>query len=291
LLVALPDLRFAIVTDLHVGSDTSGGWHNRFLSDDPAATASAAVDAINGAAPDFTLVLGDLADHGTPGELAAARAALDGLQAPWLALRGNHDVASGGDGAAFQHALHGHTQTGVVTPDLLPLPPGVMALTFEAGWESIDERWRVAIPDDELRNALDALSGQTPELLLALCHFPFVRQSDYVRSRDPRGKNAGTLWEGEAALAELATRAGTLLACAGHQHFHHITAGANWLHSTTAALVEYPAEYRLVTVGADGVHIETRPAAPGIVAAAPAPVVTWVAGRPEDRERRWRPEV
>jgi 3',5'-cyclic AMP phosphodiesterase CpdA len=287
----LPDLRFAVITDLHIGSDTSGSWHNRFLTDDPAATVRAAVDAINHAEPDFTLVLGDLADHGAPDELAAARVALDGLDAPWLALRGNHDVAPDEDGAAFQHALRGGAQTGVVTPDVLPLPAGVLALTFEARWETVDGRWRVAIPEDELRNALDALSGETPDLLLALCHFPFMRQSEFVRSHDPHGKNAGTLWEGEAALAELAARAGTLLAFAGHQHFHHIVTGANWLHCTTAALVEYPAEYRLVTVNAGGVRIETFPAAPTIVAAAPAPVARWVAGRDEDRDLRWRPGV
>ena len=285
----LPNLRFAVFTDLHVGSNTSGGWHNRFLTDDPAATTRAVVTTINRATPDFTLVLGDLADHGTAAELAAARAALDWLHGPWLALRGNHDVAPGADGVAFAQALGGRAQTGLVPPGLLPLPAGVVALTFEARWETVDGRWRVAIPEEELRNALDALADQTPELLLALCHFPFVRQSEFIQSHDSQGRNAGTLWEGEAALAELAARAGTLLCFAGHQHFHHVVTGANWLHCTTASLVEYPAEYRLVTVGADGVQIETRPAAPDIVAAALAPVVTWVAGRDEDREQLWWP--
>ena len=287
----LPNLRFAVFTDLHVGSNTSGGWHNRFLTDDPAATTRAVVTAINRDAPDFTLVLGDLADHGTADELAAARAALDWLHGPWLALRGNHDVAPGADGVGFAQALRGRAQTGLVPPDRLPLPAGVVALTFEARWETVDGHWRVAIPEQELRDARDMLGGTRPALLLALCHFPFVRQGDAIRARDPHGKNAGTLWEGEAALAELAARADILLCFAGHQHFHHITTGANWLHCTTASLVEYPAEYRLVTIGAAGVQIETRPGAPQIVAAAPAPAASWVAGRAEDREVAWWPRV
>jgi 3',5'-cyclic AMP phosphodiesterase CpdA len=288
---SLPNLRLAVITDLHVGSDTSGSWHNRYLSDDPADTTRAAVATLNAARPDAVLVLGDLAEHGAPQELAAARAALDGLQAPWLACRGNHDRPPGGDDSGFMQALGSHAQVGVVTADTLPMPDGVMALSFAADWAHEDGRWRVAIPEAELRNALDALANTRPALLLALCHFPFVRQSDYVRARDPQGKNAGTLWEGEAALAELAARCDALLCLAGHQHFHHIATGANWLHCTTAALVEYPADYRLITIGPAGVQIETRPAAPEVVAAAPPPRVTWPAGRPQDRECVWRPDL
>ena len=292
---SLPSLRCAVFSDLHIGSDTSGGWHNRHLTDDPIATVRATVAAVNRARPDVALVLGDLAQNGAAEQLTAARAALDGLEVPWLACRGNHDLPYGGDGSdvdgTFGHALAGRTQTGVVTPDLLPLPEGVMALTLEARWRVDDGQWRVFIPDDELRNALDAAASAAPALLLACCHFPFVRQGDYIRSQDLGGKNAGTLWKGETALAALGERCGALICLAGHQHFHHITAGAkaNWLHCTTAALVEYPAEYRIIETGPAGARVTTRLGAPAIVATAPAPAATWVAGRPKDRDIVWQP--
>ena len=54
------------------------------------------------------------------------------------------------------------------------------------------------------------------------CHFPFVRQSAYIRSQAADGKNAGTLWDGEQALGRLVSLAGTTLVFTGHQHFHHI---------------------------------------------------------------------
>lgn len=66
-------MRFALLTDLHLGSNTSGGWHNRRLTDHPADTVRATVTAINAEAVDFTIVLGDLAEHGSEAELREAR--------------------------------------------------------------------------------------------------------------------------------------------------------------------------------------------------------------------------
>lgn len=50
--------------------------------------------------PDAVLVTGDLADHGTPGEYARARAALAALPCPVYAIPGNHD-----DRSAFRLAF------------------------------------------------------------------------------------------------------------------------------------------------------------------------------------------
>lgn len=48
--------------------------------------------AINGLAPDLVAISGDLTQRARPEQFAAARAFVDGLDPPWLAVPGNHDV-------------------------------------------------------------------------------------------------------------------------------------------------------------------------------------------------------
>jgi predicted phosphodiesterase len=282
----LPNLRFAVFTDLHIGSDASGGWHNRRLTDDPAATVRATVAAVNAEAVDFTVVLGDLAEDGSAAELRAARAVLDGLAMPWLACRGNHDVPPDDDRAVFERVLGEHAALGGILPSAqLPLPAGVTTVVFDADWNEEGDQWRVFVPEAQVAEVLAALEAARPDVLLVFCHFPLVRQSQHVKLHN--GKNAGTLWDGPRLLRVLAEHCEMLLCFAGHQHFHHIERSATWLHCTTASLVEYPAEYRVVTIGPDSIQIETRCGAPQVVAAAPAPEVTWVAGEVDDRALAW----
>lgn len=276
-------IRVAQLTDPHVGSTTANQWHNRFLSDRPEETLAAAVAAVNALRPDLVVVTGDLADTAAEQELATARAVLDALEAPWIVCRGNHDVTPAGDRAPFDRAFGDRAPVGVVPPHVWPLPEDTLAVTFDAAWAERDGQWRVFLPQAQLAAVLDALDAARPERLLVLCHFPFVRQSEHVRAMAADGRNAGTLWDGEAALAALAARAGFTLALTGHQHFHHIASDGGWLHVTTASLAEYPAELRLVTLADGLVGVQTAPAAPAVVAASP-PAVTWVRGRPEDRE-------
>jgi predicted phosphodiesterase len=284
----LPAMRFAVVTDLHIGATTANRWHNRFLTDEPEATLAATVAAINDQQPEFVLVTGDLSDTASEQELRLARETLDGLVAPWIVSRGNHDQAAAGGSEEFQRLFGDRAPVGLVSDDLLPLPDGACLVSLDADWWTDGEQWRVFLPDEQIEQAVAALAERKPDLLLVTCHFPFVRQSDYIRSRAEGGKNAGTLWEGEQALARLAATAGATLVFTGHQHFHHIATGENWLHCTTASLAEYPAEFRVVTAGPDGIQIRTLPGAPEIVAGAPVEV-TWVHGRSEDRELVWQP--
>lgn len=285
----LPAMRFAVVSDPHIGATTANRWHNRFLTDEPEATLEATVDAINAEQPDFVLVTGDLSDTATAEELRLARSTLDRLAAPWIVSRGNHDQAEAGDSDQFWQMFGDRAPVGLVDNDSLPMPDGVRVLSLDADWRTVGDQWRVFIPDDVIEQAVAALTQQPPELLLVACHFPFIRQSEYIRSRAADGKNAGTLWAGETALDRLAASAGTTLVFSGHQHFHHIATGANWLHCTTAALAEYPAEFRVVETGPSGVRIRTLPGAPDIVAGAPVNV-TWVHGLPGDREITWQPD-
>ncbi len=74
-------LTFAAINDVHLLDARSTTIVNR------------AVKGIN-ANPDvaFTVLLGDIATSGKPGELRLARMCFDGLELPWFAVPGNHDV-------------------------------------------------------------------------------------------------------------------------------------------------------------------------------------------------------
>lgn len=281
----LPVTRFAVISDPHIGSTTANRWHNRFLTDRPEETLAETVAAINDHQPEFVLVTGDLSDTGSEDELRLARETLDGLTAPWIVSRGNHDQTAAGESAAFRRLFGDRAPVGRVSDDLLPLPAGVCLLSLDAEWRTEGDQWQVYLPEAHLNEVLATLHEKPPDLLLVTCHFPFVRQSAYIRTQAGDGRNAGTLRDGEQARARLAARAGTTLVFTGHQHFHHIVTGESWLHCTTASLAEYPAEFRIVETGPAGVSIRTLPGAPEIVAGAPIEV-TWVHGRSEDREVR-----
>lgn len=282
--------RFAVVTDLHVGSTTANRWHNRFLTNHPERTAEVAVAAINRDAPDFVLVLGDLSDNTGEGELRLARAALDGLEAPWVACRGNHDITAEGDREPFNRIFGDRSPIGLVGPGSLPLPDGLALAVLDAEWGQQDGRWWVDVPQEQIEAVQAGVAAAQPTMLVVTCHFPLVRQSDFIRSMAEDGRNAGTVTDGERVIAALAGPGYQTLFLSGHQHFHHIAesdAGhPSWLHVTTASLAEYPAEYRIITLDGDRVTIETRPAAPDLIAANP-PEVDWVRGRDEDRAYRW----
>jgi 3',5'-cyclic AMP phosphodiesterase CpdA len=281
---SLPHLRFAVFTDLHIGATTAQAWHNRFLTDRPEETAAAIVAAVNAEQPEFVVITGDLSDRGSEAELAAARSVLDGLDAPWIVCPGNHDSTAGGDRSAFDRVFGDRAPEGVVADGVLPLPEGVRAVVFSAQWHEQDDGWRVELPEKAVQQVVAVLDGLRPEVLLVFCHFPFVRQSAFIAEQSGGdGRNAGLLWDGERALEALAATAGQTLVFTGHQHFHQIAHGNHWLHVTTASLVEYPAEYRVVTLGQGGVTIQTACGAPDVVDAHP-PLVTWVRGRDEDRE-------
>lgn len=286
----LPNARFAVVTDLHVGSTTANRWHNRFLTDHPEQTAEAAVAAINRDAPDFVIILGDLSDNAREGELRLARAALDGLAAPWVTCRGNHDVTAEGDREPFDRIFGDRAPVGLAGRDTLPLPEGLALAVLDAKWGQTDGRWWVDVPPRQIETVREGVAAARPTLLVVAGHFPFISQLAHIQAMAADGRNAGTLTDGERTIAALAGPDHRTLFLAGHQHFHHVAAsGADeppWLHVTTASLAEYPAEYRIITIAGDIVTIETRPAAPDLVAANP-PETTWVRGRDADRAREW----
>jgi predicted phosphodiesterase len=292
------DTVLGVMSDLHVGASSVTGWHNRLVSLDAADYVAPTIAALRSARPDLVLVLGDLTQDGTDEQLAEARVWLDKLECPWLACKGNHEQRSLESRRRFERVLSPHAPVGLTSAALLPV--GLDALVLDAAWVVGDRQValdRPAVVAPPLRMRLldsgwpDSSPDSDPDqrrVLLVLSHFPLVDQR--ARITAVGGKNAGTLDDGPGLLTALARRYQSVLCFAGHQHFHHIELGSNWLHVTTASLAEYPAEYRILRLGVASrtVTVSTLCAvAPALVAAGLAGS-GWVAGAPEDRTLTWQ---
>ena len=81
-------LRFALVTDMHIGGTGADEDLRRTVTD------INAIDTI-----DFVIVSGDVTEFGSDAELALAKEILDGLNKPWYIVPGNHDTKWSENGA------------------------------------------------------------------------------------------------------------------------------------------------------------------------------------------------
>jgi len=85
--------RFAILGDMHIGSPAGETM------------VRAAINDINNSGAELTIQLGDITDHGNPGEFALARRVMDELTMPWEVIVGNHDMYSTDDETLAGRAL------------------------------------------------------------------------------------------------------------------------------------------------------------------------------------------
>lgn len=292
---ARPALKLAIMNDLHVGVDADGGngFQNPFLTDDARETVAATVASINRRQPDLVLIPGDLTHNAAEDELAEVLAYLNELCCPFVVCKGNHDRETPEAAIRFDRALGKNAQAGILCRDDLNLPQGTAILVLESSWKHEsppypDGPQPLAVLDEGVaEQAMKELDRLRPDRLLVVSHYPLVSHAIYATANNL--KYGGHVRRGDELLKELCARAGTVILFCGHNHYHHILAEENWLQCATAALVEYPAEFRLATITGDSVTISTHAGAQAAVDLAPAPGCPWVHGRPEDRERVWRP--
>ncbi|MEA3207098.1 MAG: hypothetical protein QOE70_155 [Chthoniobacter sp.] len=91
------DFNFIAVNDLHYQSERCGAWFERVVrqmkESDPK--------------PEFCLIVGDYAEHGTTAEMAAPREAFRALGIPVFGVIGNHDYAMTGDRSEYDKLFPG----------------------------------------------------------------------------------------------------------------------------------------------------------------------------------------
>ena len=148
------DFRFIVVNDCHYQSPQCPAWFERVRASVLAQSPR----------PEFCLMVGDLAEHGTPMELGPMRDVLRSFGMPYHAVIGNHDYLSDTDRSAWDKLL-----------------PRQLNYYFEhRGWRFIGldstegTKWQdTGIPSATLRwtdDLLSKLDPATPTVLFT--HFP-----------------------------------------------------------------------------------------------------------------------
>jgi len=282
--------RFVIVTDTHLGQETSAGVHNPVSGDHLAGRFTTFGEALAGC--DFVLHVGDVVDHGTREEIAWAAEAMRAWPCPVRICFGNHDARAAGDrdtwlelfpegfpnsGPERQYSFT-HRAVHVVVLQCDWLDPTDVPQPY---WADRTCRWRLS---DAQLAWLDADLTAPRDLATIVVHHPLSlpltarltgTQDLHVPEPDPVA----------ALQAVLERHPQVRLLAGGHAHAHQIEQVGGLCHLATGAISEYPYEYRLVEVADDRWTISTRawPAADGGMIEPASARTPWVAGQPQDR--------
>lgn len=163
---------------------------------DPAAIAALSA-AIRSLDPDLVIAGGDLTQRARPRQFREARAFLDGLGAPWLAVPGNHDVPLYNLFLRVFAPLWRFRRH--ITDERAPrrCVGGVRVLGLDSTRRKVTGRLRA----EQI--------AEIHEVDVLVTHHPLVRKP----------------LEGAAAALAAAERAGVDVALAGHHHVTHVTPG------------------------------------------------------------------
>jgi len=220
------------------------------------------LETIAGLAPDLVAISGDLTQRARPAQFAAARAFLDRLPAPWLAVPGNHDVPLDNLPARFLQPWSRWRRW--IARDLEPVAEARGALVV--GMNTVDRfAWqRGRLSATRLGRITSRLRAGPAAVRVVVAHHPL--------ELDPEGRKTPMVG-GERGLAALAA-AGADLVLSGHLHSWRagvVTSsrdgrGAVGVQAGTGLSTRLRGEendFNLVETARDGIEIERFVAAEG----------------------------
>lgn len=187
-----PQVCLVHVTDIHFGRDAPG-------------TTDALLRALQDIQPQLVVVGGDLTQRARAAQFRRARAFLDALPAPWLAVPGNHDVPLYDLLRRVLFPLGRFRR--YITRQRAPLftAPGLRVLGLDSTRRKVTGR----LKPDRIRQIARLGEGDPSALRVLVTHHPLVRRP----------------LEGAALALQAAEDAGTDVLLAGHHHHAHITKG------------------------------------------------------------------
>lgn len=310
----MPPQRFAIVSDTHFfapGAATKDAtWWNRVPQARSAEIGLSLVEALRAVEPDFLIHCGDLTGHGEMANFDLACQLLDQVGCPWYAVPGNHDTwfpgvrsalaaraGLAGDDCYYRRDLAGLR---FIFLDVAYWVDRQGQITRYLDRERYDrgEILGLSFGPDELGWLEAELAGSAGQPVVLVSHAPLGFKPGYPVATLPHGQPTaapetsivdlmGDLAQRRALRALIARCPQVKLALAGHWHIHDVTREAGVCFVQTAALREWPFEFRVATVTPGRLSLRTV----GLPDARfshgsymPEWRNDWVAGRPADRE-------
>lgn len=257
----MSSLRFAYITDSHIGCDTTGYFlQPRYLGADKALF-QALSQWIKAHDVSFVIHGGDITDHGLPDEIQQSRDLCELLGVPIHLCLGNHDLAQAN---SFQNWMAGDGSVLQGKGDCYALDVGpVRIVVVHHHWhEDTDHRWQHNRPqtprlDAKQETTRARLIAETSKPVIAITHAPLNDVASSQRGDDkpfhPPYEPYLASWQ---RLAD--ANANLRLIFTGHNHATSMRDHGSFVSCTTAALSETPAQVRLVTIDDESIQVETH---------------------------------
>ncbi len=254
-------LRFAFVTDSHVGSDADGYQLQPRYVRHEATLFDALGQWLRREKASFVVHGGDLTDHGSLDEIQQGVQLCARLPVPTYLCLGNHDLAQPASLAMWRkHA-----------PQLLPGGDDVEVIdTTEARLVLVHHHWHAGVahhwrPELTQEPRLNERQVQTVSRFVEASDRPVIA----ITHAPLHAVSATQCGQGEpfhqphppyaAAWRRIAGNSGRLrMVLCGHNHVTSFADQGRFVSSSTAALNEPPAQVRLITVDEDTVRVATH---------------------------------
>jgi Calcineurin-like phosphoesterase len=245
------DLRFAVVSDLHIGLPHTIFDHpNRFHLIEVSISALEVVfEHLNQLNLDFLLIPGDLTQHGEPENHAWLSDRLRQLPFPVYVIPGNHDVpVPETDGqsigwSAFPSYYH---KFGYDQIDKLyyatTIAPRVKLIGLNSNQFDADGKQIGAVDGEQLAWLENCLAQSQDEFVLAMVHHNILEHFPN-QTCHPIGQRY--MLDNASALLNILRQHHVQLVFTGHLHVQDIAYRDGIFDITTGSLVSYPHPYRV----------------------------------------------
>lgn len=291
--------RFVQLTDPHLASERDGIWNNAFLCTMMPDVMACLKRDLAKLQPDFILATGDICSKQTREAMFEARDLMDSLGIRYYPMGGNHDfvVAESREWflEAFEHQLPSRNTVYAFTHK------GIHFCVLDAWWmwgdgtlcpiseKTIAERLNVmlkgarwALPPKQLDWLERDLDRHRALPTLIAVHYPALPVPE--RMRRPEFKDSGCLENGGLLLDLLASFPQVKAIFSGHVHMNFIDSVNGIVQIATAALPEFPAEYRDVRVFDDRIEVSSVGLSdPSFARRSLIPGNEWTSGTEADR--------
>lgn len=310
--MSTPHTVFALITDTHFKPGTAardGVMWNRQLVSQSERLAELLVSSLNEDALDFVIHAGDLTHEGDKASFDFVRSSFSRLKAPlWFTL-GNRDGGEPGIrswlaaewGLQSQTMYYARHHNGVryifLDSNYAHLPTGQESEIQR--WDQTSSYTGVGFSAAQLDWLTKELESDRETLTFVITHHPIASKAEYpiISPRDLGAphRRLGPVWQKlfptyhKEVLEILESAPNVKIVFTGHWHINDITRVNNLYHVKTSSLIEYPFEYRIVSVSDHflDISVERLPSdSLSSESLVPDWQNEWIRGESFDRERR-----